>query len=301
MRIAAAQKIAPVARRLAPTSCHGPRPRPGRVERLHRDNAGRRRVPKRARPCCVVPKARLRRDGSDQRAARAACSPRRIRPRLVGQDPGAQAGEGRGHHAGRAHGPHGPGTDRPWRQLPGHGLSREARRSLPDPSGGPGMVRRVTPEACLRHDVGGWRKAETGWTGHPARTRAAWTACHSSGPIPPSGLHQGARHLMPQTRRIRGCVRTSGTCPSLHGRDRPNARQPNKALAKGAIHTGFEQHWRRLSVPRDGGQAARPQAPEPHPPQGQEGQAAERTGQVQRPNQVRRARPGQAHRRRAFQ
>jgi transposase len=45
------------------------------------------------------------------------------------------------------------------------------------------------------------------------------------GTHPSSGLHQGARHLMPQTRR------------RIHGCDRPKARRSNKALAKGSsIH-----------------------------------------------------------------
>jgi transposase len=43
------------------------------------------------------------------------------------------------------------------------------------------------------------------------------------GTHPSSGLHQGARHLMPQTRR------------RIHGRDQPKARRSNKALAKGPM------------------------------------------------------------------
>jgi len=85
--------------------------------------------------------------------------------------------------------------------------------------------------------------------GTPSLNRSGLDRVPLIGTRPPGGRHQGARHLMPQTRRIRGCVRTSGTCPSLHGRDRPSARQPNKALAKGPPIHGASPMARAPSRP----------------------------------------------------
>ena len=121
------------------------------------------------------------------------------------------------------------------------------------------------------------------WTDKPAKrsqkdTDARWTKKHGKS-------HYGYKNHVNVDRKHKLVWRYHVSDAALH-----DSQAVDHLLMQGNTGSGGSAGGlARLSVRGDGGQAARHEAEEPHPPQGQARQAADRAGKEKQPDQIHRA------------